>query len=70
MKASVGDRIVVASRKLQGQVREGEVLTVADAEGNGPYLVRWADTGKESLYFPGPDAHVESSSGSSEPGGS
>jgi hypothetical protein len=67
MKASVGDRIVVASSKLQGQVREGEILTVADAEGGGPYLVRWADTGKESLYFPGADAHVEHVGESSEP---
>lgn len=59
MKAVVGDRMVVASSKLDGPVRDGEILTVGDAEGGGPYLVRWSDSGRETLFFPGPDAHIE-----------
>jgi Domain of unknown function (DUF1876)/Domain of unknown function (DUF1918) len=57
MKAEVGDRIVVASGTLHRPIRDGEILQVGDG-GGGPYLVRWSD-GNESLFFPGPDAHVE-----------
>jgi hypothetical protein len=59
MKADVGDLVVVASRKLLGQVRVGEVIAVGDSSGGGPYRVRWSDDGRETLFFPGPDAHVE-----------
>ncbi|HET8915751.1 MAG TPA: dsRBD fold-containing protein [Propionibacteriaceae bacterium] len=57
MKAEVGDRIVVASGTLHRPIRDGEVLQTGP-DGGGPYLVRWSD-GTESLFFPGPDAHVE-----------
>ena len=57
MKAEVGDRIVVASGTLHRPIRDGEILQVGE-NGGGPYLVRWSD-GNESLFFPGPDAHVE-----------
>ena len=57
MKAEVGDRIVVASGTLHRPIRDGEILQVGES-GGGPYLVRWSD-GNESLFFPGPDAHVE-----------
>ena len=58
MKAEVGDRIVVASGTLHRPIRDGEILQTG-AGGSGPYLVRWSDSGNESLFFPGPDAHVE-----------
>jgi len=58
MKAEVGDRIVVASGSLHRPIRDGEILQIG-ADGGGPYLVRWSDSGNESLFFPGPDAHVE-----------
>lgn len=58
MKAAVGDRMVVTATRLDGPVRDGEILRVGDAEGGAPYLVRWSDSGRESLFFPGPDAHV------------
>jgi hypothetical protein len=57
MKAEVGDRIVVASGTVNRPIRDGEILQVGEG-GGGPYLVRWSD-GTESLFFPGPDAHVE-----------
>jgi hypothetical protein len=57
MKAEVGDRIVVASGTLHRPIRDGEILQTGP-DGGGPYLVRWSD-GNESLFFPGPDAHVE-----------
>ncbi|HET8915664.1 MAG TPA: dsRBD fold-containing protein [Propionibacteriaceae bacterium] len=58
MNAEVGDRIVVASGTLHRPIRDGEILQIG-ADGGGPYLVRWSDSGNESLFFPGPDAHVE-----------
>jgi Domain of unknown function (DUF1876)/Domain of unknown function (DUF1918) len=58
MKAEVGDRIVVASGTLHRPIRDGEILQTG-ADGGGPYFVRWSDSGNESLFFPGPDAHVE-----------
>ena len=64
MEAAVGDRIVVAAANLGGHMRDGEIIKVG-SHGAPPYLVRWSDDGRETLFFPGPDAqvsHHESSS--------
>ena len=58
MKAAVGDRMVVAATHLDGPVRDGEVLRTGP-DGGAPYLVRWSDTGRETTFFPGADAHVD-----------
>jgi Rv2632c-like/Domain of unknown function (DUF1918) len=65
MEAVVGDRIVVAAAMLDGPVRDGEIIEVG-TQGGPPYLVRWSDDGRESLFFPGPDAHI-SHHGSAQP---
>ena len=57
MEAAVGDRIVVATAILGGPVRDGQIIEVGSHRGP-PYLVRWSDDGRETLFFPGPDAHV------------
>jgi hypothetical protein len=57
MEAAVGDRIVVAAAMLGGPMRDGEIIEVG-SHGGPPYLVRWSDDGRETLFFPGPDAHV------------
>lgn len=59
MFASVGDRLVVHSRYLDGPVRDGEILGIVHPDGTPPYLVRWSDTGHEGLVYPGPDAEVQ-----------
>lgn len=59
MYARRGDRIVVRSQHLGGPHRDAEVLEVRHADGSPPYVVRWSDTGHESLFFPGPDAFVD-----------
>jgi hypothetical protein len=59
MHASVGDRIVIKGHHVGEPVRDGEVLEVRGPEGGPPYLVRWGDTGHESLFFPGSDAAIE-----------
>ncbi len=57
-RARVGDRIVVRGHHLGEPGRDGEILEVA-ADGGPPFRVRWSDSGREVLLFPGPDALVE-----------
>lgn len=64
MNARVGDRIVIASRTAGGPVRDGEIVETRGEGGTPPYVVRWSDSGKEALYFPGVDAHVAPSDAS------
>lgn len=61
MKASVGDRIVIAAKHVDGPVRDGEIIEVRHGDGTPPYVVRWSDSGDRALFFPGPDARVEHS---------
>ena len=63
MKAQVGDRLVVQGTHLDDPVREGEILEVHGVDSEGPFLVRWDDNGHESLFFPGPGAHVAAPDG-------
>lgn len=58
MQAEVGDRVVVRSRRVGVPGRVGEVVAVRGEAGRPPYVVRW-DDGREALFFPGPDATVE-----------
>lgn len=59
MQASVGDRLIVHSGRVGGPDRDAEILEVRHDDGTPPYVVRWEDTGRESLVFPGPDATVQ-----------
>lgn len=59
MKATPGDRIIIKGHHLGEPDRDAEVLEVHGDDGAPPYLVRWEEDGHESLFFPGPDAHVE-----------
>jgi Domain of unknown function (DUF1918) len=57
MHANRGDRIVIEITTLAARRRSGEVLEVLGRGGLEHYRVRWED-GHESVYFPGPDAHL------------
>jgi hypothetical protein len=57
MKAKIGDEIVVDSPHTGGAPREGEIIDIRDAGGVVHYVVRW-DDGRETVFFPGSDAHV------------
>jgi hypothetical protein len=59
MKASVGDRLVIASNRVDSPPRDGLIVEVRDPDGGPPYVVEWSDTGHRAVVFPGPDAHVE-----------
>jgi hypothetical protein len=58
MDAEVGDRIIVRGHHVGQPVRACQVLEVRGS-GGAPYLVRWDDSGHETLFFPGSDATVE-----------
>ncbi|ACY99068.1 Domain of unknown function DUF1918 [Thermomonospora curvata DSM 43183] len=58
MRAAAGDRLVIVRSGLHEPVRDGEIIEVIGPDGTPPYLVRWADTGRTSLIYPGPDARV------------
>ena len=58
MKASVGDRIIIAGPDAHEPARDGEIIEVPHADGSPPYRVRWSDDDHPTLIFPGPDAKV------------
>ena len=59
MRASVGDRIVIASNRLDHPLRDGKIVECRNEDGTPPYVVEWSDTGQTGFFFPGPDAHVQ-----------
>lgn len=59
MRASVGDRIIIKGHRVGEHDRDGEVIEVRGTDGGPPYVVRWGDTGHETLFFPGSDAVVQ-----------
>lgn len=58
MRASVGDRIVIRGHRIGEANRDCEVIEVRGQDGGPPFVVRWGDSGHETLFFPGPDAEV------------
>jgi hypothetical protein len=59
LRASAGDRLVIRGHQLGEKTRDGEILEVVGENGRPPFRVRWSDTGREALLFPGADAMVE-----------
>lgn len=59
LRAEPGDRLAIKSRRLGGYERDAEILEVLGEDGEPPYLVRWSDTGRETITRPGSDAYVE-----------
>ncbi|MFE9255211.1 DUF1918 domain-containing protein [Streptomyces sp. NPDC006879] len=56
--AHLGDQLVVGGPTVGKPGRDGEVVGLHHDDGTPPYDVRWSDTGRTTLFFPGPDAHV------------
>jgi hypothetical protein len=61
VQAQVGDHLLIEGGKVGARRRDGEIVEIHGDDGAPPFLVRWSDTGTETLVFPGPDSHVESS---------
>ena len=55
-QARPGDIVVVRAHHVGERDRDGEVVEARGADGGPPYLVRWSDSGHETLLFPGSDA--------------
>jgi hypothetical protein len=64
MIAKPGDEIVVDPLHAGEPKREGEILEVETRDNVVRYRVRW-DEGHETIFFPGPTAHVVNLSGTS-----
>jgi hypothetical protein len=62
MLARVGDRLVLKGVHVGDARRIGIITAVHHPDGSPPYEVRWVDSGREALVFPGPEAHVEPAS--------
>jgi Domain of unknown function (DUF1918) len=54
MKAQAGDRLLP-----DGDLhRAGVIISLPNADGSPPYVVRWMSDGHIALVFPGPYTHV------------
>lgn len=53
-----GDRLVIRAHHLGGVERDAEILEARGQGGTAPFLVRWEDSGRVSLLYPGSDAQV------------
>jgi hypothetical protein len=59
MHATPGSLLIITGHHVGEPDRCGEVLEVRGPNGTPPFLVRWDDTGHESLLFPGNDCVVK-----------
>ena len=59
MHACTGDRIVMKGHHAGEHERDCLVVGVRGKDGGPPYVVRWDDSDRESLFFPGADAVAE-----------
>ncbi len=57
--ARVGDRLIVGGSTVGDEGRDGEIVGLHHPDGTPPFDVRWSDTGRVTLVFPGPDARVQ-----------
>ncbi|GGV00158.1 hypothetical protein GCM10010260_40770 [Streptomyces filipinensis] len=57
-RVRVGDEIVVRGTTAGVVARDGEIVGLHHEDGTPPYDVRWAEDGRVTLYFPGPDAYI------------
>ncbi|MFI7680439.1 DUF1918 domain-containing protein [Actinophytocola sp. NPDC049390] len=58
MHAKPGDWLIVEIAGTAHSARRARILDVSPPDGAPPFTVRWLDTDRESLVFPGADAHV------------
>lgn len=59
MHAHIGDRLILEGTHVGDPRRIGVVTELRHQDGTPPYVVRWLDSGREGLVFPGPEARVE-----------
>jgi hypothetical protein len=65
MIAQVGDELIIEGHEVGRPHRVGRVEEVRGHDGGPPYMVRWDDTGRATLLFPGSDCRVVHLTGAS-----
>jgi hypothetical protein len=60
MIAQIGDRLVMRGTHVGDRERVGVITELKHPDGTPPYVVRWLDSGRETLVFPGSESLVES----------
>ena len=63
MKARVGDRLITEG---SGRQRACVIISLHNADGSPPYVVRWLADGHIALMFPGPFTKLVHGEGSIE----
>jgi CBS domain-containing protein len=63
LRARPGDRLVITPHHQGDRPRDAEILEARGPGGGPPFLVRWEDTGRVSLHYPGSDAVVGGATG-------
>ena len=58
MFAQVGDELIIEGHEVGQPRREGKVVEVRGVAGGPPFMVRWDDTGRATLLFPGSDCRI------------
>lgn len=58
IRARPGDRLTIAPHHQGQPPRDAEILEARGPGGTPPFLVRWEDTGRTTLHYPGSDALV------------
>jgi hypothetical protein len=59
MHAEIGDELIIEGHRVGEPRRTGKVEEVRGQNGGPPYRVRWDDTGRSTLMFPGSDCHIK-----------
>lgn len=62
MNAQIGDRLVLEGTHVGDARRVAVITAVQHDDGSPPYEVQWLDSGRTTLIFPGPQAHIEPAS--------
>ncbi len=59
LTAGAGDRLVIQPHHIGEPERDAEILEAHGPGGGAPFLVRWTDNGRTSLFYPGSDARID-----------
>ena len=59
LRASRGDRLVIKGHHVGEPSRDAEIIEVLGEDGAPPFLVRWADDGHVSRFYPSSDAYIQ-----------
>jgi hypothetical protein len=59
MHAKVGDRLIMEGVHVGDPKRIGVISAVSHADGTPPYTVKWVDSERETLVYPGSECHIE-----------